>query len=683
MNKFIIILILSVLGLPGMAQDISFAKCRAHFTNNELTIENNCIKRVYSYNKGHLQTKRIIDLESNTTWEFKNDQPDLTFPGKHAQGDGQLIIEKIENSKKYHQHLRVTVIAQFDSLWFKRIFKLYPDSKAIACDTYIKGQPQNDWTVYNKKGRISTPVFERLSPKGIHWNTKTVEFFDRTDDHNNLVRESKQLVFTKQSRQKGNLFFLESEFSNQALFVLKEAPNSEAQIAFPGCDFVSFQTKDHYLDLQVVGLNIAPDELLPDKWLRCSGFATGVAASDELSKLLALKSYQRKIRVVDTERDEMLMMNTWGDLGQDANINEQFCNNEIEASKKLGLTHFQLDDGWQTGRTANSAEKGGSLNAIWQKQNYWAVDKNRFPNGLEPVIDKARENDIEIGLWFNPSHDNDYANWKSDAAVLINLYNTLGIRIFKIDGVIIGNKTAEMNFRSFLDTLMLSSDNNIMINLDVTGLAPRPGYHYFNEYGNVFLENRYTDWVNYYPHWTLRNLWMLSKYIPAQNLQIEFLNKWRNADKYCPDDVLAPINIPFDYQFVSTLIAQPLAWFEGSKLPEEAFSLSELIGQYKKHMDALHKGHILPIGQEPSGTTWTGFQSVVNQNEGYFLVLKEYNNEPEKLMKTWLHPSAKIKLTKLLGQGKGFDSVVNQKSEILFKLSGQWSYALYKYQIIN
>ena len=53
----------------------------------------------------------------------------------------------------------------------------------------------------------------------------------------------------------------------------------------------------------------------------------------------------------------------------------------------------------------------------------------------------------------------------------------------------------------------------------------RWGYHYGNEYGNIFLENRYTDWGNYHPHWTLRNLWMLARTVPPQNLQIEFLNK--------------------------------------------------------------------------------------------------------------------------------------------------------------
>ena len=82
-----------------------------------------------------------------------------------------------------------------------------------------------------------------------------------------------------------------------------------------------------------------------------------------------------------------------------------------------------------------------------------------------------------------------------------------------------------------------------------------------NEYGNIFLENRYTDWGNYYPYRTLRNLWMLSRYVPAEKMQIEFLNKWRNADKYDVADPFAPARYSFDYLFAITLAAQRwLGW---------------------------------------------------------------------------------------------------------------------------
>ena len=124
--------------------------------------------------------------------------------------------------------------------------------------------------------------------------------------------------------------------------------------------------------------------------------------------------------------------------------------------------------------------------------------------------------------------------------MLIDLHRRYGIRTFKIDGVDIPDKTADVRFRAMLDKVMEATGGEAVFNLDATA-GQRFGYHYLTQYGNIFLENRYTDWSNYYPHWTLRNLWTLSRYVPPQSLQIEFLNRWRNADKYPADDPLAPV----------------------------------------------------------------------------------------------------------------------------------------------
>ena len=72
----------------------------------------------------------------------------------------------------------------------------------------------------------------------------------------------------------------------------------------------------------------------------------------------------------------------------------------------------------------------------------------------------------------------------------------------------------------------------------------------------------------------LRNLWQLSRYVPAEKMQVEFLNKWRNADKYADNDIFAPKSYSFDYLFGITAAAQPLAWMEASNLPQDAYKVS-------------------------------------------------------------------------------------------------------------
>src|SRR5690606_7682847 len=265
-------------------------------------------------------------------------------------------------------------------------------------------------------------------------------------------------------------------------------------------------------------------------------------------------------------------------------------------------------------------------------------------------------------------------DWEKDAQAMIGLYEDYGIRTFKIDGLLIPTKQSEINLRKLFDRVLEKTANHVTFNLDATA-GRRGGYHLFNEYGNIFLENRYTDWGNYYPYMTLRNLWMLSRYVPAEKLQIEFLNKWRNADKYGQDG-FAPANYSFEYLFAITMAGQPLAWVEASGLPVEAFSISPLISRYKKIQLDYHAGTVLPIGDEPSGRSWTGFQSL-GRNTGYLIFYREDNAEPTASVKTWLAEGVQVTCTPVLGEGKAFSQVVGSEGALQVELSAKNSFALF------
>jgi len=372
----------------------------------------------------------------------------------------------------------------------------------------------------------------------------------------------------------------------------------------------------------------------------------------------------------------MIMLNTWGDRGQDTRMCEAFVLREIEAGAKLGVTHFQLDHGWEsTQAEANTWPL--NLQQIWDTSHFWDVHTGRFPNGLTPCVEAARRAGIELCLWFNPAPDDSYAHWQDDANVLIGLYHRYGIRTFKIDGVEIPDKRAERNLRRMLETVLEATGQQAVFNLDVTA-GRRFGYFDFTEYGNKFLENRYTDWSNYYPHWALRNLWMLSRYVSPRTLQVEFLNKWRNPANYPADDPLAPAKVPFDYVFAITMAAQPLAWFEATGLPQEAFDIAGLVRIYREHQTAFHAGTVLPIGESPCGTGWTGFQSC-GAGTGYFLVFREWNQRPEASLTCWTKPGHTVRCRHLAGQGEDFNAEADTDGRLVFHLPQPFSFGFYWY----
>ncbi|MBC7892809.1 MAG: alpha-galactosidase, partial [Sphingobacteriaceae bacterium] len=521
----------------------------------------------------------------------------------------------------------------------------------------------------------TVPVMDQLTLPGNHWKLRPVEFFDVTDRANTLVRETEYNLYRQPGFLTGNLLLIDDLTSDYSFFVLKEAPSSAVQLANPGYDFSA-----KIGSIQTVGAGILPTDLSETDWVRGYGYTLGLGGTTPLETIQTLRRYQDAKRPRRPDRDEMLLINTWGDRSQDKKVGEKFTIAELKQAARLGVTHLQLDDGWQTGRSGNSAFKGGSFTAIHRNPNYWKPNPERFPNGLKPVLDAAKSLGIEIGLWFNPSVDSSFSDWKKDAQTLIGLNQEYGIRTFKIDGVQIGDKAGEVNFRRLIDSVLLATDYRVVFNMDVTA-GRRNGYHYFNEYGVLFLENRYTDWGNYYPYWTLRNIWNLSRYVPPQNLQIEFLNKWRNGDKYPAGDAFAPATYSFDYLFAITMMAQPLAWFEATSLPAEAFSTAGLIRRYLSARSDLHAGQIFPIGNEPSGRSWTGFQSIRSPKAGFVLVFREKNDNAEAPVKTWLTAGKRVRFEPVAGTGKAFAATPSADGTVRFALPSPNAFALYRYTV--
>ena len=141
-------------------------------------------------------------------------------------------------------------------------------------------------------------------------------------------------------------------------------------------------------------------------------------------------------------------------------------------------------------------------------------------------------------------------------------------------------------------------------------------------------------------------------------------------------------NYSFEYLFATTLAGQPLAWMEGTNLPEEAFTLREHTEAYKKFQHDMHSGTILPIGDEPSGRSWTGFQSL-KKDRGYLIVYRENHPEGTTEVETWLPEGVTVRCIPLMGHGKAMTAVTGKKGRLEISLPSINDYVVYKYEIKN
>ena len=94
-----------------------------------------------------------------------------------------------------------------------------------------------------------------------------------------------------------------------------------------------------------------------------------------------------------------------------------------------------------------------------------------------------------------------------------------------------------------------------------------------------------------------------------------------------------------------------------------------------------HQGIILPIGEEPSGRSWTGFQSIVSDTQGYLIIYREDNDIAKRTIDTWLPEGKKVTFTPLMGNGKKFVAEVGVQGKVSFELNDKNSFTLYQYQV--
>ena len=84
-----------------------------------------------------------------------------------------------------------------------------------------------------------------------------------------------------------------------------------------------------------------------------------------------------------------LVLNTWEAVYFDHSL--AGLEPLVDAASRVGVERFVLDDGWFRGRTDDRRALGD-----------WFVDEEKWPGGLQPLIDAVAAGGMEFGLWVEP-----------------------------------------------------------------------------------------------------------------------------------------------------------------------------------------------------------------------------------------------------------------------------------------
>ena len=601
-----------------------YKDCYASWTENTIVIGNQFIERRFQWCAQGLVCTATVDKASAKEWRGEEPQavtPDVAIECAISNNGGlsakYLLVTATERQGGGVIETKLGVYPQLPFVVLERRCKgLHPSSSQRVAE---KGGTGNENAVV--KDVIEAATLDRIDnvPLNIrHLTLKAFKLFDRTDLNDCLVTEEKMHLYPGCSfSMRGNVFLFDNYMENKGLLVVKDSPTHLYQLLENDDSLRVKGTRN----ADIVGAGLHGD-IDADDWCQLYGSTVGVGDTDKL--LVEYRQLYRAQYLAPSFKEPFIMSNTWGDRSQDSRVCEEFMLKEIEAGAKLGVDIIQIDDGWQKGVTINSKARKSS---IWEgfyaaDPNFWTVHPERFPHGLKPLVKKATAHGIRFGLWFAPDSSHEFANWRRDVETVLNLHRMYGISSFKLDSVNLLSKKAETNYLNFLTAVEHESNNHIALNLDCTA-QNRQGYVMWKQFGTLFVENRYTDWCNYFPHNTLKNLWMLSQFIPPRKFQFELLNNSRNDEKY-GDDPLRPATYDITYEFASVMIANPLVWMEMSNLTDKQIaSLQKLISVYRDIRKDFFNAEICPIGEQPDGCSYTGFQIVTGEKSGYLLLFKE------------------------------------------------------------
>ncbi len=148
-------------------------------------------------------------------------------------------------------------------------------------------------------------------------------------------------------------------------------------------DFVEIQGGINFWD--------ASWQLTPGETLTAPKMLVGYTRSGEEGASQRVSDYVRTelLRPAKREQPRPVVYNSWYATTFDVNETHQY--ELAKVAKEIGVELFMMDDGWFKGRLDDKAGLGD-----------WTVDKTKFPNGLNSLIEKINALGLDFGIWVEP-----------------------------------------------------------------------------------------------------------------------------------------------------------------------------------------------------------------------------------------------------------------------------------------
>ncbi|USD66105.1 alpha-galactosidase [Vibrio sp. SCSIO 43136] len=143
------------------------------------------------------------------------------------------------------------------------------------------------------------------------------------------------------------------------------------------------QAEALYLPGEIV---LQQEQSITTPWLYASYSDTGL---NGMSQQFHSHVRQSILAPEISSKPRPIHLNTWEGIYFDHD--PDYILSMASQAADMGVERFIIDDGWFKKRNGDNAALGD-----------WFLDQDKYPNGLEPIIEHVNQLGMEFGLWFEP-----------------------------------------------------------------------------------------------------------------------------------------------------------------------------------------------------------------------------------------------------------------------------------------
>ncbi|PLT29923.1 alpha-galactosidase [Peribacillus deserti] len=329
------------------------------------------------------EAKEDIMPEEFTAWgQLRYKEPSI----KASLGDGTRDLHLVyEGFEAEDDTLSVMLADAFYRLKIQLVYKIYPDFDMIERYILLKNEDKYELTIqkiYSGEWNFMGTNYYITNVQGT-WANEGNVFRNKINPGKHVLESRKGITSHNHSpyfmvdahaeEHRGEVYFGILSHSGNFKLTLEQQPFGHTRILLGINDFdsvITVSSEESFKTPSVI-------------------FGYTKAGFNGASNTLNQFSLKCLIPEEHRETERPVLYNSWEAVR--FNVNHENQAELAEKAAALGVELFVVDDGWFKNRKHSSSGLGD-----------WYPDEDKFPEGLDPLIKKVKNLNMQFGLWIEP-----------------------------------------------------------------------------------------------------------------------------------------------------------------------------------------------------------------------------------------------------------------------------------------